>query len=56
MKRQNTLFLTLGLGVCSVTLLVDRFLVTISDWLVIVLMLIASASLIYHLIFLRKNK
>ena len=54
MKRQNILFLTLGLGVCSATLLVDHFIVTIPDWLVIILMIIASALLIYHLVLLRK--
>lgn len=46
MKNKNLIFLILSLAICSGTILINRFVVTILDWLAIILMLLAAASLI----------
>ena len=47
MKNQTkaSIFLLLGLGVCSGTLLTDRFIIDIPCWLAIVLITFALISL-----------
>ncbi len=42
MKRKNWISLSLGLGIISGLLLVDRFLTNIPDWIAIVFSIIAS--------------
>ncbi|MDE3741778.1 hypothetical protein [Maribacter polysaccharolyticus] len=55
MENKNLLFLAIGLGICSATLLIERFVFSIPDWAVIVLMLLASVALILHVFTYRKN-
>ena len=58
MKNQTKalMFLTLCLGICSGTLLVNRFVIEIPDWLAIVFIVFAAISLfmcVYY--YFRKN-
>ncbi|SDY53924.1 hypothetical protein SAMN05660462_00263 [Proteiniborus ethanoligenes] len=46
MKNKNIWLLLLSLGLCSSTILIDRFIVDIPDWLAIILALIAIISLV----------
>jgi len=55
MKKKNHLFLFLGLGLCSGTLLVDRFY-SLPDLLAIILGLCAIVFFFIHLVISRKNK
>jgi len=50
MKNKSLLFLSLGLGICSGTMLINRFVAPIPDWLAIVLMILAVASLVIHFV------
>ena len=49
MQKKQNVYLTLGLGTCSATLLIDRFIVTIPDWLGITFGLIAAGLLTKHM-------
>jgi len=55
MKKKSLLFLSLGLGICSGTTLINRFVVPIPDWLAIILMILAVASLVIHFVRNRKD-
>ncbi len=57
MGKDISLFLVLGLGLPSGTLLIDRLLVNVPDWVAIIVSIVAIASLVYHILFhLNKNK
>lgn len=45
-KSKNLWLLTLSLGLCSSTILIDRFIVGIPDWLAITFSVVAIISLI----------
>ena len=55
MKNTDTLFLILGLGICAAMLLIDRFVVSIPDWLAIIFILLALVSFFIGLTQLRKK-
>lgn len=46
MKNKNLFYLIMSLAICSGTMLINRFLVPIPEWLVIVLIVLAAVSLI----------
>ncbi|MBD0777989.1 hypothetical protein HPE56_09300 [Maribacter sp. ANRC-HE7] len=55
MENKNLLFLSVGLGICSATLLIERFVFTIPDWAAIALLLLASIALIIHIFTYKRN-
>ncbi len=54
-KKTMTIFLPLSLGITSSTLLVDRFLINVPDWIAISLSVLAIILLIYHIITVKKK-
>ncbi len=56
MKHHITIFLSLGIGIISATMLVNRFLFRLPGWLAIVLTIIGAILIIYHLVLSSKNK
>ncbi|MFD3157310.1 hypothetical protein ACFIJ5_10680 [Haloimpatiens sp. FM7330] len=56
MKNKNLFYLILSLGISSGTMLINRFVISIPDWLAIVLMLLSAASLIIFIIKTKENK
>ncbi|CAH2213478.1 hypothetical protein [Tepidibacter aestuarii] len=50
MKNKNLFYLILSLGISSGTILTNSFVISIPDWLAIVLMLLSAVSLIIFII------
>jgi len=46
MKNKNFIFLILTIGICSGTMLIERFIVSIPNWLGIILIILAIVFLI----------
>ncbi len=55
MKNKNLWLLILSLGLTSGTILTDRFIVSIPDWLVITFAIIAILSLVVFMIKSKKT-
>lgn len=56
MKNKNLFYLILSLGISSGTILTNRFVVLIPDWLAIVLILLSVISLIVFIIKSRNKR
>lgn len=50
MKNKNLFYLILSLGISSGTIMTNRFVVSIPDWLAIILMMLSAVSLIVFII------
>ena len=53
MKNKSLIFLVLGLGFASATLIIDNF-IEVPDWLAIVLMVLAIVFMGAYIIMMRK--
>lgn len=56
MKNKNMWLLSISLGLCSSTILIDRFIVDIPDWLAIIFAFFAIITLISFILNNRKIK
>ena len=54
--KKNILLLNISLGILAVTLLIDRLIVSMPNWLVIVLMLISIAFMGSYIYVNRKDR